>query len=145
MDSLRNIFQLGGGNIPPGRESPNLTRCTSIPKDAQSWELVNNVDDQSAPNVAGWFGCQGVGVHFELQGPDTWFTLGDPGTVQNALAEVTQTWGDVMDLRIWDTKGGETTPVPAGQATQATTTFLTLPYSDLSAAIQRWGTGNKVS
>jgi hypothetical protein len=45
MDSLRNAFRLGRGNILPGRESPNLTRCTSIPEDAQSWELVNNGND----------------------------------------------------------------------------------------------------
>ncbi len=71
MDSLRNIFQLGGGNDPPGRESPNLNRRTFIPEDAQSWELVNNGNDQSAPKVVGWFGRQGGGVQFDLQGHDT--------------------------------------------------------------------------
>jgi hypothetical protein len=45
MDSLRNIFQLGGGNGQPGRELPNLTRRTSISEDVHSWELVNNGND----------------------------------------------------------------------------------------------------
>ncbi len=61
MDSLRNIFQLGGGNGQPGRELPNLTRRTLITEDAHSWELVNNGDDQSAPNIVGWFSQQGGG------------------------------------------------------------------------------------
>ncbi len=71
MDNLRNIFQLGGGNEQLGRELSNLTRCTSIPEDAQSWEFVNDSNDQSAPNVAGWFGRQEGGVQFELQRTDT--------------------------------------------------------------------------
>jgi hypothetical protein len=82
MDSLKNIFQLGGGNEQPGRESPKLTRHTLIPEDAQSWELVNNGNDESAPNVTGRFCRQGGGVQFELQGTDTHFTLGDPRPVQ---------------------------------------------------------------
>ncbi len=97
------------------------------------------------PNVPGRFGHQGGGVQFELQGPDTRFALGDPGTVQNAPDKVTQPWGDVMVLCTWDTEGGGTTPAPPGQVTQATTTFLTPQYSGMSAAIQRWGTGDTVS
>ncbi len=84
MDSLKNIFQLGGGNGQPGRESPNQTRRTSIPEDARLWELVNDGNERSALNVAGRFGHQGGGMQFKLKGADAHFTLGDPGG-QNAL------------------------------------------------------------
>ncbi len=142
MDSLRNIFQSGGGNILPGRESPNLTRCTLIPEELRSWKLVDDGDDRSAPRG----GLATRGGECNLTSRDlTRFTLGDPGTVQNAPAKVTQQWGDAMDPRTRDTEGGGTTPAPPGQATQAMTTFLTPPYSGMSAAIQRWGTGDTVS
>ncbi len=145
MDSLRNIFQLGGGNGQPGRESPNLTRRTSIPEDARLWELVNNGDDQSAPNPTGWLGRQGGGVQLKLQGAVTCFALGDPGTMQNAPVKVTQPWGDAIDQRLMDNKGGGTTPALPGQATQSTIRVPTPPYSGMSAAIQKWGNGDTVS
>jgi hypothetical protein len=84
-------------------------------------------------------------VQFELQGADTRFTLGDPGTVQNAPAEVTQPWGDAMDQRSMDNEGGGTTPAPPGQAMQATTMVFTPPYLGMSAAVQKWDTGDIVS
>jgi hypothetical protein len=59
MDSLRNISQLGRGNGQLGRESPDLIRCTSTPEDGQSWELVNDGNEQPVPNVVGRFGHQG--------------------------------------------------------------------------------------
>ena len=142
MNSLRNIFQLGGGNGQLCRELPNQTRCTSIPEDVWSWELVNDGNDRSAPNISGWFGRQGGGVQFELQGADTCFTLGDPGTGQNRSP---QPWGDAMDQRPMDNEGEGTTPAPRGQAMQATTRVPTLPYSGMSAALQKWGTGDKGS
>jgi hypothetical protein len=144
MDSLRNIFQLGGGNGQPGRELPNLIRCTLIPEDARSWELVNNGDDRSAPNVVGQCGCQGRGVQFELQEAGTRFTLGDPGTGQNTPVKVTQPWGDAMDQHPMDNEGGGTTPALPGQATQSTTRVSTLPYLGMSAAIQKWCIGDTV-
>jgi hypothetical protein len=68
MYSLRNVFQLGGGNNLRGRESPNQNRNTSILEDAWSWELVNDRDNWSAPNIAGQFGCQGGGYNLVFSG-----------------------------------------------------------------------------
>ncbi len=84
-------------------------------------------------------------MQFELQGADTRFTLGDPGTGQNAPVEVTQPWGDAMDQRPMNNEGGETTPSLPGQAMQATTRVPTPPYSGMSVAIQMWSTGDIVS
>jgi hypothetical protein len=89
--------------------------------------------------------ARGGGVQLQLQGTDTHFTLGDPGQVQNAPAEVTQPRGDAMDLQPRDNEGGGTTPATPGQATQATTMFLTPPYPGMSAAVQKWGIGDTVS
>ncbi len=106
------------------------------------WELVNDGNDGSAPNIGGWFGRQGGGVQVELQeGADTPFTLGDPGGL-NTPVKVTQPWGDAMDQRPMDNKGGGTIPAPPGQAMQATTRVPTPPYSGMSAALQKWGTGD---
>ncbi len=84
-------------------------------------------------------------MQFELQGHDTRFTLGEPGTVQKAPAKVTQLCKDAMDPRPWDNEGGGTTLPPPGQAMQASTTLLTPLYLGMSAAIQKWGTGGTVS
>jgi hypothetical protein len=84
-------------------------------------------------------------VQFELQGAHTCFILGDPGTVQNTQAKVTQPWEVAMDQRPVDNEGGGTTPAPPGQAMQAMTRVPTPPYSGMSAAIQKWGTGDIVS
>jgi hypothetical protein len=89
--------------------------------------------------------ARGGGVQFELQGADTRFALGDPGTVQNAPVEVTQPWGDAMDQRPMDNKGGGITPAPSGQAPQSTIRVPTLPYLGMSTAIQKWGIGDTVS
>jgi hypothetical protein len=92
MATSRDIFALGGERQPAGGDPPAPPQHAPVDNDEHSWEKLD-LDNASAPNVAGQFGHHGGGVQFNLQGGANTFSLGGGGSPPGTTGEYFTTLG----------------------------------------------------
>jgi hypothetical protein len=142
MATSRDIFALGGERQPAGgSHPPPPPRRAPADNDEQSWERFD-LNNASAPNVAGQFGFQGGCVQVDLQGGANTFSLGRGSPPPGPPANISQHWGEGGD----GTAMTPTGPAPGGgyiaPPQQAWLLTTRGPYSGMAAAIDKWGVGD---